>query len=94
MERRGDGETGRPQRSALSTQHPTGGAPALPTDPRAQHSAPKTRFALARIEPGASPCDHRWIVRFTGHQRAQHFIMMSSVLLLVFTGMPQKFFDT
>lgn len=31
------------------------------------------------------------IKRFEFHQRAQHFIMMSSVLLLVFTGMPQKF---
>jgi len=46
-----------------------------------------------RIEPGAKESDERMIVRFVGHQRAQHFIMMSSVLLLVFTGMPQKFFD-
>ncbi len=47
-----------------------------------------------RIEPGASDDADDWrIVRFAGHQRAQHFIMMASVLILVMTGMPQKFFD-
>ncbi len=45
------------------------------------------------IEPGKEEEEDRWIVRFSKHQRAQHFIMMSSVLVLVFTGMPQKFFD-
>ncbi|MGE5617823.1 MAG: formate dehydrogenase subunit gamma [Sphingomonadaceae bacterium] len=49
--------------------------------------------APLRIEPSAEPCGERQIVRFNAHQRAQHFIMMTSVLLLVFTGMPQKFFD-
>ena len=46
-----------------------------------------------QVEPGADECDERRVVRFSKHQRAQHFIMMASVLLLVFTGMPQKFFD-
>lgn len=46
-----------------------------------------------KIEPGHDECEDRQVVRFSKHQRAQHFIMMSSVLLLVFTGMPQKFFD-
>ncbi len=83
--------------------HPTpGGGSSMETqaakvESRTQTMQPnkviKPGYAPARIEPGASPCDDRWIVRFTGHQRAQHFIMMSSVLLLVFTGMPQKFFE-
>ena len=60
---------------------------------RTRRTTPSTGLAPARIEPGATPCDERWIVRFTAHQRAQHFIMMSSVLILVFTGMPQKFFE-
>lgn len=46
-----------------------------------------------RIEPGTDD-EGPMVVRFSPHQRAQHFIMMSSVLLLVFTGMPQKFFDS
>jgi len=45
----------------------------------------------SRIEPPPAPSPHRSIVRFDAHQRAQHFIMMSSVLLLCLTGMPQKF---
>ncbi len=44
-------------------------------------------------EPRRRRSEDRQIVRFTGHQRAQHFLMMSSVLLLVFTGLPQKFFE-
>ena len=60
---------------------------------RTQNPETKAKLAPVRIESGAAPCDDRWIVRFTAHQRAQHFIMMSSVLILVFTGMPQKFFD-
>ena len=60
---------------------------------RTQNPETKAKLAPVRIESGATPCDDRWIVRFTAHQRAQHFIMMSSVLILVFTGMPQKFFD-
>ena len=84
-ERRGDGGGGS-QPSALGTQHPAGRTPAVQAMPRA-------KLAPARIEPAVRPGEDRWIVRFTGHQRAQHFIMMSSVLILVFTGMPQKFFD-
>lgn len=64
---------------------------------RAQNPAPRTQhpaFRTVQIEPGPTPCDEREIVRFDRHQRAQHFIMMSSVLILVFTGMPQKFFDS
>ncbi|MCL4459296.1 MAG: cytochrome b/b6 domain-containing protein [Chloroflexi bacterium] len=34
----------------------------------------------------------REIVRFDVHQRAQHLMMMVSLLLLVFTGLPQKFY--
>jgi formate dehydrogenase subunit gamma len=45
------------------------------------------------IEPAAAPGEDRQVVRFNRHQRAQHFIMMSSVLILILTGMPQKFFD-
>ncbi|MBM3267536.1 MAG: cytochrome C [Candidatus Sericytochromatia bacterium] len=39
------------------------------------------------------PVTERQIVRFSVHQRAQHFLMMTSVLLLVLTGLPQKFYD-
>ncbi len=46
------------------------------------------------IEPAKEEGEDRMVVRFSKHQRAQHFIMMSSVLVLVFTGMPQKFFDS
>lgn len=46
------------------------------------------------IEEGKEEGEGRWVRRFSKHQRAQHFIMMSSVLVLVFTGMPQKFFDS
>jgi formate dehydrogenase subunit gamma len=45
------------------------------------------------FEESDDPCRERQVVRFVWHQRAQHFIMMSSVVLLVLTGMPQKFFD-
>ena len=48
-----------------------------------------------RVEPGVGDDTDDWrVVRFAGHQRAQHFIMMSSVLILVLTGMPQKFFNS
>ncbi|MCL4535533.1 MAG: hypothetical protein M1370_10295 [Bacteroidetes bacterium] len=47
------------------------------------------------IEPGVGDDTDDWrVVRFAGHQRAQHLIMMSSVLILVLTGMPQKFFNS
>lgn len=45
----------------------------------------------AKVEAPPAPHPHRSIVRFDVHQRAQHFIMMSSVIILVLTGMPQKF---
>lgn len=33
------------------------------------------------------------VVRFDAHQRIQHFLMLSSFLVLAFTGVPQKFND-
>ncbi len=66
---------------------------ALPSAPSPEPVGPGPRKRVVLIEPGATPCDDRMIVRFNRHQRAQHFIMMASVLILVFTGMPQKFFD-
>ncbi len=75
----------------LPQEAPGDRGPASSAQPSRQPAKPKR---LVVIEPGATPCDERLIVRFTRHQRAQHFIMMSSVLLLVFTGMPQKFFDS
>ncbi len=38
--------------------------------------------------PAAS---ERYVVRFDGHQRLQHFLMMSSFIVLALTGLPQKF---
>lgn len=35
----------------------------------------------------------REVLRFSPHQRAQHFLMMTAVIILVLTGMPQKFFE-
>ena len=33
------------------------------------------------------------VLRFDLHQRAQHFLLMVSVLVLTFTGLPEKFWD-
>jgi cytochrome b subunit of formate dehydrogenase len=44
-----------------------------------------------RPEPSRVPAEE--IVRFDIHQRLQHFVMMAAVLVLVFTGLPQKFPD-
>lgn len=68
--------------------------------PRVADARMKTKVRPARIdgpkvkiEPAPAEGGDAQVVRFSRHQRAQHFIMMSSVLILVFTGMPQKFFD-
>ncbi len=96
------------QRSQEGPHPKTGGELTMPSqavkaDSRTAIAEPKkaqtpglTRYGLGpiQIEQGTDPSGERLIVRFNKHQRAQHFIMMSSVLILVFTGMPQKFFDS
>jgi cytochrome b subunit of formate dehydrogenase len=37
--------------------------------------------------------DEKSVVRFDAHQRVQHFLMMSSFIVLALTGLPQKFSD-
>lgn len=80
--------------------HSQGAVAQTPVKERPAAAPPKQRVARPsigpelKVEEGAIPGEDRQIVRFSKHQRAQHFIMMSSVLILVFTGMPQKFFDS
>ena len=73
--------------TALATQSP---------EAVATRSKVEARRAIvpSRLEPEAAPGEERMVIRFNRHQRAQHFIMMASVLVLVFTGMPQKFFSS
>lgn len=45
---------------------------------------------LALAAPRAA-AGQEYIVRFDAHQRLQHFLMMSSFIVLALTGLPQKF---
>lgn len=50
------------------------------------------RAAAARAATQAAT-QGEYIVRFDAHQRLQHFLMMSSFIVLALTGFPQKFAD-
>ena len=94
---RGPAET--PTTAGVSTQDPALTQPLIEPPTRGERgqagtAAPRRpKLRTFRVEEIPAPCQERQIVRFAWHQRAQHFIMMSSVMLLVFTGMPQKFSD-
>lgn len=49
------------------------------------------KFREARVEAQE---DDEWYTRFVPFQRFLHFLVVTSFLLLVLTGMPLKFFDT
>jgi len=45
-------------------------------------------------EPLAETANEEWFIRFTPFERFLHFLVMTSFLLLVLTGMPLKFYYT
>ncbi len=79
------------QATTLSTDEANQTTEPVLEERQPRQATPKHRIAV--IEPAVEPLTDRFVVRFSKHQRAQHFIMMASVMILVFTGMPQKFFD-
>jgi len=53
-----------------------------------QRPAPEQTAGAQPEQPAAR---ERYVVRFDRHQRLQHFLMMSSFIVLALTGLPQKF---
>ncbi len=95
---RGEAEDREPGADRQESGHGSRGTALATQSPEAVATRSKVEARRAvvpsRLEPEAAPGEERMVIRFNRHQRAQHFIMMASVLVLVFTGMPQKFFSS
>jgi len=50
--------------------------------------------ATAQVQARPAADQQEYVVRFDIHQRLQHILMMSSFLVLAFTGLPLKFSDS